>query len=212
MSWCSGCWRRRGRRPHQSRGGRGLRAERRRRTDDRVRRIRWALDGAAAPVAAVLRLEPAMRPAGALRSGDRPADGMPAREIRFATSPSLTRRGIPDAGAPVLEAFRSDDSRRFVARHRRPERRRQDDAREAAVPVVRSAAGAIEIDGVDLARVRSRVLALARDGRVPGFHPLRTAAARQRFSGGAPDDVVRAALEGGRGEPGRARHGAGPRL
>src|SRR5436853_4948971 len=29
----------------------------------------WALDGAAAPVAAVLRLEPAMRPAGALRSG-----------------------------------------------------------------------------------------------------------------------------------------------
>src|SRR4030095_963990 len=31
----------------------------------------WALDGAAAPVAAVLRLEPAMRPAGALRSGNR---------------------------------------------------------------------------------------------------------------------------------------------
>ena len=32
----------------------------------------WALDGAAAPVAAVLRLEPAMRPAGELPSGDRP--------------------------------------------------------------------------------------------------------------------------------------------
>src|ERR1700728_1522938 len=43
----------------------------------------WSLDGAAAPVAAVLRLEPAMRPAGALRSGDRPADAMPAREIRL---------------------------------------------------------------------------------------------------------------------------------
>src|SRR6185295_1902917 len=33
----------------------------------------WALDGAAAPVAAVLRLESAMRPAGALRSGTQPA-------------------------------------------------------------------------------------------------------------------------------------------
>ena len=43
----------------------------------------WALDGAAAPVAAVLRLEPAMRPAGALPSGDRRADGMPAQEIRL---------------------------------------------------------------------------------------------------------------------------------
>ena len=43
----------------------------------------WALDGAAAPVAAVLRLEPAMRPAGALNSGDRSADGVPVREIRL---------------------------------------------------------------------------------------------------------------------------------
>src|SRR5829696_659232 len=43
----------------------------------------WALDGAAAPVAAVLRLEPAMRVAGALRSGVRPADRTPAREIRL---------------------------------------------------------------------------------------------------------------------------------
>ena len=32
--------------------------------------LNWALDGAAAPVAAVLRLEPAMAPAGALPSGD----------------------------------------------------------------------------------------------------------------------------------------------
>jgi ATP-binding cassette subfamily B protein len=42
----------------------------------------WALDGAAAPVAAVLRLEPAMRRAGELPSGDRSAKGFPAREIR----------------------------------------------------------------------------------------------------------------------------------
>ncbi|MGH2686961.1 MAG: ABC transporter ATP-binding protein, partial [Actinomycetota bacterium] len=45
--------------------------------------LNWALDGSAAPVAAVLRVKPAMGPAGALASGDRPAEGMPAREIRF---------------------------------------------------------------------------------------------------------------------------------
>src|SRR5437016_4881050 len=60
----------------------------------------WALDGAAAPVAAVLRLEPAMRPAGGLRSGDRPADATPAREIRLRD----VTFAYP-AGAPVLEHF-----------------------------------------------------------------------------------------------------------
>src|SRR6266516_2361543 len=45
----------------------------------------WALDGAAAPVAAVLRLEPAMRPAGALAAPAhpaRPAANAPARHRR----------------------------------------------------------------------------------------------------------------------------------
>ncbi len=53
----------------------------------------WALDGAAAPVAAVLRLEPAMRPAGALRLRGSPRRGG-CREKRFvcATSASPTRR------------------------------------------------------------------------------------------------------------------------
>src|SRR5216110_2486299 len=43
----------------------------------------WALDSAAAPAAAVLRLQEAMASAGALVRGDRPAAEMPAREIRF---------------------------------------------------------------------------------------------------------------------------------
>jgi ATP-binding cassette subfamily B protein len=43
----------------------------------------WALDGAAAPVAAVLRLERAMAPLGALPSGDKQADAVPARAISF---------------------------------------------------------------------------------------------------------------------------------
>src|SRR5439155_8378594 len=45
--------------------------------------INWATDGAAAPVAAVLRLEPAMRSAGALATGIKPAGGTPAQHIRF---------------------------------------------------------------------------------------------------------------------------------
>ena len=62
--------------------------------------LNWALDGAAAPVAAVLRLEPAMKPVGALPSGTAPADGTPAHEIHF--------RDLTFAypgGAPVLEGF-----------------------------------------------------------------------------------------------------------
>ena len=62
--------------------------------------INWVLDGAAAPVAAVLRLEAAMAPAGALSTGTRSASGTPVREIRF--------RNVTFAypgGAPVLESF-----------------------------------------------------------------------------------------------------------
>ena len=45
--------------------------------------LNWALDGAAAPAAAVARLKAAMGRASTVESGSRPADGMPAREIRF---------------------------------------------------------------------------------------------------------------------------------
>lgn len=61
----------------------------------------WALDGAAAPVAAVLRLGPAMRAAGALPAGSGPARAMPAHEIRFRD----VTFGYPDAAGvavPVL--------------------------------------------------------------------------------------------------------------
>ena len=62
--------------------------------------LNWALDGSAAPVAAVLRLEPAMAPAGALAQGAGSAAGLPQREIRF--------RDVTFAypgGQPVLDRF-----------------------------------------------------------------------------------------------------------
>jgi ATP-binding cassette, subfamily B, bacterial len=45
--------------------------------------LNWALDGAAAPVAAVARLGPAMAPLGSLAAGHESAAGMPNQEIAF---------------------------------------------------------------------------------------------------------------------------------
>ena len=45
--------------------------------------LNWALDSSAAPVAAVGRLKAAMGRAGTVASGNRPAGGMPAHQIRF---------------------------------------------------------------------------------------------------------------------------------
>src|SRR5207244_1848645 len=63
--------------------------------------LSWALDGAAAPAAAVLRLQEAMDPAGALVRGTGSATGMPAREIRF----RHVTFAYPSSGAPVLAGF-----------------------------------------------------------------------------------------------------------
>jgi ATP-binding cassette subfamily B protein len=158
----------------------------------------WALDGAAAPVAAVLRLEPAMGPAGALSSGDRSAAATPAREIRFrdvtfaypaGPSTSLT------SGAPVLEHFDltipAGSSLAIVG---------QNGAGKTTLAkllcrLYDPQSGAIEIDGVDmreldLASWRSRVTAVFQD-----FIRLELPLRDNVAPAGAPDDVVRAALE-----------------
>jgi ATP-binding cassette subfamily B protein len=150
----------------------------------------WALDGAAAPVAAVLRLEPAMRPAGGLRSGDRPADGTPAREIRLRD----VTFAYP-AGAPVLEHFDltipAGSSLAIVG---------QNGAGKTTIAkllcrLYDPESGAIEIDGVDireldLASWRSRVAAVFQD-----FIRLELPLRDNVAPAGAPDAVVRAALE-----------------
>src|SRR5207249_6556644 len=63
--------------------------------------LSWALDSAAAPAGAVLRLREAMRPAGALVPGTRPAAGMPAHQIRFRN----LRFAYPNADKAVLDGF-----------------------------------------------------------------------------------------------------------
>jgi len=63
--------------------------------------LSWVLDGAGAPVAAVLRLKPAMGQTGALVEGTRIATRMPAREIRFRN----VVFAYPSASLPVLNGF-----------------------------------------------------------------------------------------------------------
>src|SRR5262249_40273013 len=64
--------------------------------------LNWALDGSAAPVAAVLRLQPAMAAGGALPSGTREAAGQPAHEIRFR---DVTFAYPSGGSASVLKGF-----------------------------------------------------------------------------------------------------------
>ncbi len=153
--------------------------------------LNWAMDGAAAPVAAVLRLEPAMASAGALASGRRRlVDDGPAREIRF--------RDVTFAypgGAPVLEGFDltipAGSSLAIVG---------QNGAGKTTLAkllcrLYDPQTGAIEIDGtnvreLDLSSWRSRLAAVFQDF-IRFELPLRDNVA----PGGAPDDVVLDALE-----------------
>jgi ABC-type multidrug transport system fused ATPase/permease subunit len=158
----------------------------------------WALDGAAAPVAAVLRLEPAMRRAGALRSGDRPAAGMPAREVRFRdvtfAYPSSDAAAAGDA-RPVLDRFDltipAGSSLAIVG---------QNGAGKTTIAkllcrLYDPQSGAIEIDGVDLrefdlAAWRARLTAVFQD-----FMRLELPLRDNVAPAGAHDSVVNAALK-----------------
>ena len=64
--------------------------------------LSWALDCAAAPTGAVLRLRESMKPPGALPLGTRTAVGMPARQVRFRE----LRFAYPDTKAATYRAQR----------------------------------------------------------------------------------------------------------
>jgi ATP-binding cassette, subfamily B, bacterial len=152
--------------------------------------LNWALDGASAAVAAVLRLRDAMAPRGALRPGDRPATGMPAAEIRFR---DLTF-AYDTSTRPVLDGFDltipAGSSLAIVG---------QNGAGKTTLAKLLCRlhdpqGGAVTIDGVDLRRLdlddwRTRVTAVFQDF-VRFELPLRDNVA----PGGAPDDVILAAL------------------
>jgi ATP-binding cassette, subfamily B, bacterial len=153
--------------------------------------LSWALDGAAAPVAAVLRLESKMEREGALTQGHQSATGMPAREIRFRD----VTFAYPNAGEPVLSGFDitipARSSLAIVG---------QNGAGKTTIAkllcrLYDPQAGAVEVDGVDLRKLeidswRSRLTAVFQDF-VRFELPLRDNVA----PGGAPDSMILQALE-----------------
>jgi ABC-type multidrug transport system fused ATPase/permease subunit len=152
--------------------------------------LSWALQGAAAPAAAVLRLQEAMAPAGALARGERSAAKLPAREIRFRD----VRFAYPGGGAPVLEGFDlvipAGSSLAIVG---------QNGAGKTTIAkllcrLYDPQAGAIEADGIDLRSLdlegwRERVTAVFQD-----FIRFELSLRDNVAPGGAPDDAIRAAL------------------
>jgi len=153
--------------------------------------LSWALDGAAAPAAAVLRLQDAMDPAGALsQTGRRSAAGLPAQAIRF----RHVTFAYPTAREPVLADFDltipAGSSLAIVG---------QNGAGKTTIAkllcrLYDPQGGAIEVDGTDLRDVdvddwRSRVTAVFQD-----FIRFELSLRDNVAPSGAPADVIHAAL------------------
>jgi ATP-binding cassette, subfamily B, bacterial len=152
--------------------------------------LNWALDGAAAPTAAVLRLRAAMRPVGALASGSRGADGMPGRDIRFHD----VTFAYPSSSSPVLEGFDltipAGSSLAIVG---------QNGAGKTTLAkllcrLYDPQKGAVEVDGVDIRDIdldawRARVTAVFQD-----FIRFELSLRDNVAPAGAPDQVILAAL------------------
>ncbi len=152
--------------------------------------LSWVLDGAAAPMVAVLHLKTATGPAGALVRGSRAAAGAPAREIRFRN----VRFAYPAAAEPVLDGFDmtipAGSSLAIVG---------QNGAGKTTLAkllcrLYDPQQGSIEVDGVDLREIdieawRARLTAVFQDF-IRFELPLRDNVAPS----GAPDQVIESAL------------------
>ena len=153
--------------------------------------LNWAIDGCAAPVAAVLRLEAAMAPKGALAAGGRHVGSRPAREIRFRD----VTFAYPAGGHAVLQqldlTIPAGSSLAIVGRNGAG----KTTLAKLLCRLYDPQTGAIEVDGVDLRETaiddwRRGVTAVFQD--FTRFEwPLRDNVA----PAGAPDDDVRAALD-----------------
>ena len=153
--------------------------------------LSWALDGAAAPAAAVLRLHGSMAPKGALTTGQRSASDLPAREIRF-RNVEFSYPATPDE--TVLDGFDltvpAGSSLAIVGRNGAG----KTTVAKLLCRLYEPRGGAVEVDGVDLREFavdswRRRVTVVFQDF-VRFELPLRDNVA----PAGASDDVVRAAL------------------
>ncbi|MBV8553752.1 MAG: ABC transporter ATP-binding protein [Acidobacteriaceae bacterium] len=153
--------------------------------------LSWVLDGTAAPIAAVLRLEANMEQEGALTRSYESAEGMPAREIRFRN----VTFAYPHTNEPVLADFDlaipAGSSLAIVG---------QNGAGKTTIAkllcrLYDPQQGAIEVDGVDIRTLdidgwRSRVTAVFQD-----FIRFELSLRENVAPAGAPDDVILQALD-----------------
>jgi ABC-type multidrug transport system fused ATPase/permease subunit len=156
--------------------------------------LSWALDGASAPAAAVLRLRGAMASAGALASGDRDAAGMPAREIRFRNVTFAYPATVSVTREPVLAGLDltipAGSSLAIVGVNGAG----KTTLAKLLCRLYDPQEGAIEVDGVDLRALdldawRTRVTAVFQD-----FIRFELLLRDNVAPAGAPDEVIRAAL------------------
>ncbi|HEX3228913.1 MAG TPA: ABC transporter ATP-binding protein, partial [Pyrinomonadaceae bacterium] len=127
----------------------------------------WALDWAASPVAAVLRLEGVMNAAGELKSGKRIAVELPQREIRF-HDVTFQYPNAPADAKPVLEHFNlsisAGSSLAIVGRNGAG----KTTLAKLLCRLYDPQSGSIEVDGIDIRDFdlegwRSRVTAVFQD-------------------------------------------------
>ena len=172
--------------------------------------LNWALDGAAAPVAAVVRLESVMPPAGALAAvdGSAPTPTGTGPELRF----RHVSFGYP-GGPLVLDGFDltipAGTSLAIVGQNGAGKTTLAKLLCRLYDPV----SGAVEVDGTDLRQLdldgwRAGVTAVFQDF-VRFELPLRDNVAP---GGGRDEDIVAALHAAGAGRPGRARHDPGQGL
>ena len=171
--------------------------------------LSWALDGAAAPAAAVLRLREAMGGGRAVARHRTRRRDAGARNPVPQRDASLIRR----SSAACAGRLRSDHSRGFLAGDRRPKRRRENHAGEAVVPPVRSAGGRDRNRWGRSARARHRCMAARVTAVFQDFIRFELPLRDNVSPAGAPDSVIQAALDGSRrGASGEPRHDPGARL
>ena len=153
--------------------------------------LSWALDGTAAPIAAVLRLQGSMAKEGALTAGSESAQGMPAREIRF----RHVTFAYPQATEPVLRDFDltipAGSSLAIVG---------QNGAGKTTMAKLLCRLydpqnGVIEVDGKDIRTLeiagwRSRITAVFQD-----FIRFELSLRENVAPAGAPDEMIRQSLE-----------------
>jgi ATP-binding cassette subfamily B protein len=154
--------------------------------------LNWALDGAAAPAAAVARLKAKMASTRTVASGDRPADGMPARtvtfrDVTFAYPAAPSRpvlRGLNleiPAGSSLAIVGRNGAGKTTLAK--------------LLCRLYDPTSGVIEIDGTDIRELdleswRRQVTAVFQD-----FVRFELTLRENVAPRGAPDDAISAALD-----------------